>query len=68
MPKYDPYSRSLHEDPYPTYTELRGRCPVYHDEQKDFWALFRFADVQSGVSRLAELHVHGARSSSRSSR
>jgi cytochrome P450 len=47
MPKYDPYSHSLHEDPYPTYAELRGRCPVYHDEHEDFWALFRFADVKS---------------------
>jgi cytochrome P450 len=47
MPHYDPYARTLHEDPYPTYEELRRRCPVYHDEKKDFWALFRHADVRS---------------------
>ena len=53
MPRYDPYSQSLHEDPYPTYADLRGRCPVYHDDEKDFWALFRYADVQA-ASRNSE--------------
>jgi cytochrome P450 len=43
---YDPYSHSLHEDPYPVYSKLRRECPVYHDEAKDFWALFRFADIR----------------------
>jgi cytochrome P450 len=47
LPRYDPYSQSLHQDPYPTYADLRGRCPVYHDDAKDFWALFRFADVRA---------------------
>jgi cytochrome P450 len=47
MPTYDPYSHVLHEDPYPTYAEIRRECPVYHDEKKDFWALFRFADIQT---------------------
>ena len=71
MLKYDPYSPSLHEDPYPTYAELRGGCPVYHDAQKDFWALFRFADVQSASrdweSFTSTSGTGGSSSSSRSS-
>lgn len=47
VPEYDPYSRALHEDPYPIYRELRQKCPVYHNERMDFWALFRFADIQA---------------------
>jgi cytochrome P450 len=44
---YDPYSPLLHEDPYPTYVELRASCPVYHNAELDFWALFLYDDVQA---------------------
>jgi cytochrome P450 len=47
LPEYDPYSRALHEDPYPLYRELRGKCPVYYNERMDFWALFCFADIKA---------------------
>jgi cytochrome P450 len=46
VPEYDPFSRAQREDPHPLYRELRGSCPVYHNEAMDFWALFRFEDVR----------------------
>lgn len=42
---YDPWSHELHEDPYPTYTQLREEQPVYYNEARDFYALSRYQDV-----------------------
>jgi cytochrome P450 len=44
---YSPYSRELHEDPYPTYRRLREECPVYHSEELGFTALFGYEDVKA---------------------
>ena len=44
-PTFDPYDYAIHEDPYPTYAALRAEAPVYYNEQHDFWALSRHADV-----------------------
>jgi cytochrome P450 len=46
----NPYSHDFHDDPFPTYRELRDRAPCYHNEALDFWALSRYDDV------LAALH------------
>ena len=46
---YDPYSHQLQEDPYPTYRRLRDEYPVYHNRERDFWALTRFDDVWAAV-------------------
>jgi cytochrome P450 len=35
----------FHDDPFPVYKRLRDEFPVYHDEERRFWALSRFADV-----------------------
>ena len=35
--KYDPFSAETHRDPYPVYKWLRDECPVYHNEEHDFW-------------------------------
>lgn len=43
---YNPYAFSHHDDPYETYARLRGEAPVYRNDELDFWALSRFADVQ----------------------
>lgn len=43
---YDPFVHAMVDDPYPIYRELRREHPVYHNEQRGFWALSRFADVQ----------------------
>jgi cytochrome P450 len=42
---YDPYSYEMHEDPYPTYARLRAEAPLYRNDELDFWALSRHADV-----------------------
>lgn len=43
--RYDPYDYAVHEDPYPTYARLRDESPLYYNEQLDFFALSRHADV-----------------------
>jgi hypothetical protein len=43
--RYNPYDYEIHEDPYPTYARLREEAPVYRNEEIDFWALSRHADV-----------------------
>lgn len=44
-PAYDPYDYAIHENPYPAYAVLRERAPLYYNEQRDFWAISRHADV-----------------------
>ncbi|MFI9723626.1 cytochrome P450 [Streptomyces sp. NPDC052396] len=42
---FDPYDPRVTEDPYPFYALLRAHAPVYRNEERDFWALSRHADV-----------------------
>jgi cytochrome P450 len=42
---YSPYAYAIHEDPYPTYARLRSEAPLYRNDEFDFWALSRHADV-----------------------
>ncbi len=42
---YSPYDYSIHEDPYPTYARLRAEAPVFYNEELDFYALSRHADI-----------------------
>jgi cytochrome P450 len=49
MTDYDPFSYRLHEDPYPTYAWMREHAPVYRNEELDFWALSRHADVSAAL-------------------
>jgi hypothetical protein len=44
---YSPYAYEIHEDPYPTYAAMRDAAPVYRNDDLDFWALSRHADVMS---------------------
>jgi cytochrome P450 len=44
-PVYDPFDYTLHDDPYPTYAWMREHHPLQRNEQRDFWALSRHADV-----------------------
>jgi len=46
---FDPYDYATQEDPYPTYAWLRDHAPAYHNEELDFWALSRHADVYAAV-------------------
>ena len=46
---YDPYDVDINADPYPTYARLRDEAPIYYNEQYDFWALSRHADVEKAL-------------------
>jgi hypothetical protein len=43
---FDPFSAQIPDDPYPMYRELRDHAPVYRNDERGFWALSRFEDVQ----------------------
>jgi cytochrome P450 len=43
--EFNPYDYDTFCDPYPTYRRLRDETPVYHNEELNFWALARYADV-----------------------
>lgn len=42
---FSPYDYAMHEDPYPVYARLRDEAPLYRNDELDFWALSRHADV-----------------------
>jgi cytochrome P450 len=42
---YSPYDYVIHEDPYPTYARLRAEAPVFYNEELNFYAYSRHADV-----------------------
>jgi len=44
---YDPYAYEIHEDPYPVYRRMREEAPVYRNDERNFWALSRHADVMA---------------------
>lgn len=46
---WDPYRPDFWNDPYPVFRRLREEAPLYYNEQYDFYALSRFADVESGL-------------------
>ncbi len=48
-PYYDPYDIDINADPYPTFARLRDDAPIYYNEQYDFWALSRHADVERAL-------------------
>ena len=51
----DPYDYDFHEDPYPYYKRLRDEAPLYHNEELEFWALSRHADVLQGFRNSTTL-------------
>jgi cytochrome P450 len=44
---YDPFSLVVQEDPYPYYRTLRDEFPVYHNQERGFFAISRYADLQA---------------------
>ena len=46
---YDPYDAQIDADPYPVWKRLRDEAPLYWNEQHEFYALSRFADVEKGL-------------------
>ncbi|MEW5810362.1 MAG: cytochrome P450 [Actinomycetota bacterium] len=47
---WDPYDEEIDKNPHEVWRRLRDEAPVYRNEQHDFWALSRFADVQAASS------------------
>ena len=43
---WDPLDAASHLDPYETWKRLRDEAPVYRNEDRGFYALSRFADVE----------------------
>jgi cytochrome P450 len=57
---YDPYDRGLLADPYPAFARLRQDAPLYYNEEYDFYAVSRFADVeQTFVDKETFLNCRG---------
>ncbi|MGO8869922.1 MAG: cytochrome P450 [Acidimicrobiales bacterium] len=57
---YSPYDYEIHEDPYPVYARLRAEAPAYRNEEFDFWALSRHADVLAAFRNVdAFSNSHG---------
>ncbi|SOJ57232.1 Cytochrome P450 130 [Mycobacterium simulans] len=46
---FDPYDVRLNADPYPVFRRLRDEAPLYDNEQHDFYALSRYADVDAAI-------------------
>ncbi|MEE6169975.1 MULTISPECIES: cytochrome P450 [unclassified Mycolicibacterium] len=46
---FDPYDVDINTDPYPIFARLRDEAPLYYNEQHDFYALSRFADVNKAL-------------------
>ncbi len=46
---YDPYDFDIDVDPYPLWKRMRDEVPLYYNDQYDFFALSRFADVQPAL-------------------
>jgi cytochrome P450 len=46
---YDPFDYRVHDDPYPIFAWMRDHAPLYRNEERDFWALSRFADVSAAL-------------------
>lgn len=44
---WDPFDVEIDTNPYETWRRLRDEAPVYRNDRYDFYALSRFADVQS---------------------
>ncbi len=51
----DPYDYDFHEDPYPYYKRLRDEAPLYRNDELNFWALTRHADVHNGFRNSTAL-------------
>jgi cytochrome P450 len=51
----DPYDYDFHEDPYPYYQRLRDEAPLYRNDNLNFWALTRHADVHAGFRNSTAL-------------
>ena len=57
-PTYDPFTDTGGTDPYAVYRRLRTEAPVYHNPDRNFWALSRSEDVVA-AERDTERFISG---------
>jgi cytochrome P450 len=46
---FDSYDVDLVRDPYPMYKRMRDEMPLYYNEQYDFFAVTRYAEVEKSI-------------------
>jgi cytochrome P450 len=46
---WDPYNPEYFQDPYPIFRRLREEAPLYRNEEYDFYALTRYAEVERAL-------------------
>jgi cytochrome P450 len=47
--KFNPVSQEYFDNPYEIYKRMRDEAPIYYDEDEDFYALTRHADVAAAL-------------------
>jgi cytochrome P450 len=47
--EFNPYSQEYFDDPYEIYRRMRDETPIYYDEEDDYYALTRHADVAAAL-------------------
>jgi cytochrome P450 len=47
--KFNPVAQEYFENPYEIYKRMRDEAPIYYDEEEDFYALTRHADVAAAL-------------------
>jgi cytochrome P450 len=45
---FNPVAQDYFDNPYEIYRRMRDEAPIYYDEDEDFYALTRHADVSAG--------------------
>ncbi|MFN8025599.1 MAG: cytochrome P450 [Acidimicrobiia bacterium] len=57
---WDPYDTEIDTAPYDIWKRLRDEAPCYRNDQYDFWALSRYADVEAASKEpLTYSSAHG---------
>ncbi len=56
---YDPHAAGFQQRAHAIYRVLRDEHPVYHNPERDFWAISRFEDVWNATLDLASLTTEG---------
>jgi cytochrome P450 len=46
---YDPFDVDIDVDPHPVWKRMRDEAPLYRNDKYGFWALSRFADVETAI-------------------
>ena len=46
---WDPYNPNYFKDPYPIFRRLREEAPLYYNDEHDFYAISRYADVEHAL-------------------